>query len=460
MNLVDANIIRHRPKGTGPQGTKPASTFRSVLLLLFVSSACINCAKDSPTSPAPSLSPDPLPGRKIPEAVGFNLHITGPERDLNRIQESGIKIVRKDLFWDSVEKIKGQYAFGEYDRLLLGLEQRGIRTLFILCYGNPLYPRPEDTEEGREAYARFAAEAVRHYKGRNVLWEIWNEPNVMHFWKGPGDHNSVEFADQYIELVKKTVPAMTEADPGCCILGGSVSCLWVNSFRWLDRCFKQGLLNTGIHGLSVHPYGFSRPELAIDEGYGHLRSMLAQYGAPDFPVLNTEVGYNADEAYLGRADLRLEHQAWHFVRQHLVDLMCGVRMTIWYNWNDDHGFRLVNDDMSGLPVFNACITMIGSLGGYHYQERIDTGSGRDYVLVFQKEPSLRKLVCWTTPQNRDDTPEKAGRHDVVIRVETTSDSLRIHNLYGNAGSVAVAEDKITLTLTGSPLYVELGGSEM
>jgi polysaccharide biosynthesis protein PslG len=455
MNFDDAVLSRLRPAGPGPSGNRSAFAFRSILLFLFFSSACINCAKDTPASPAVQESSDFLPGPVIPESLGFNLHITGPERDLNRIRESGIRIVRKDLFWDSVEKVKGQFAFGEYDRLLQGLEQRGIRVLFILCYGNALYPRPEDTEEGREAYARFAAEAARHYKGRNILWEIWNEPNVMHFWKGPGDHNSVEFADQYVTLVKKTVPAMRGADPGCFIAGGSVSCLWVNSFRWIDRCLKQGLLKTGINCLSVHPYGFSRPELAVDEGYGHLRAMLAQAGEPDFPVLNTEVGYNADEAYLGRADLRLEHQAWHFVRQYLVDLMCGIRMTIWYNWNDDHGFRLVNDDMSSLPVFTACSTMTRSLSGYAYHERLETDSKRDFVLVFKKALSLTKLVCWTTPRNRDDAPETAGRHDVVIPAGVAADSVRVHDLYGNYRSAAVTEGKITLSLTGSPLTVEL-----
>ena len=436
-------------------GIKSASFSRFVLILLFITLPYLNCKKVAPTSPVKSSSFNPLPGRTIPEAVGFNLHITGPDRDLDRINESGIKFVRKDLFWNSVERLKGQYSFSEYDRLLLGLEQRGIRAILILCYGNPIYPKPEDTEEGREAYARFAAEAVRHYKGRNVLWEIWNEPNVMHFWKGPGDHNSNEFADQYVAMVKKAVPAMREADPDCYIAGGAVSCLWVNSFKWLDRCFKQGLLKTGINALSVHPYGFARPELCIDEGYGHLRRMLTQYGASDFPVLNTEVGYNADEAILGPKSLRLEHQAWHFVRQHLVDLMCDIRMTIWYTWNDDHGFRLVDDDMSALPVFTACKTMIELLSGYHYAERIETGSDLDYVLVFKKDPAQRKLVCWTTPQGRDDTPEKAGKHDVGIPAGIAS--VNLHDIYGNVSSVTTTDGKITLSLTGSPQYVDING---
>lgn len=429
--------------------------FSFLLPVLIIPLLFVTCQKDTPSTPA-KLEADPLlAGETIPEAIGFNLHITGPESDLTRIQEAGIKVVRKDLFWNSIETTKGHYTFTNYDNLLNGLERRGIRVMFILCYGNPLYPKPEVTLEGREAYARFAAEAVKHYKGNNILWELWNEPNVMHFWSGPGDHNSDEFADQYVALVKKTVPVMREADPDCYIVGGAVSCLWVNSFSWLDRCFEQGLLETGIDALSVHPYGFARPELCIDEGYGYLRNMLTNCGASaDFPVLNSEVGYNADEDYLGPANLRLQHQAWHFVRQYLVDLMCGIRMTIWYNWNDDHGFRLVNDDMSPLPVYTACQTMLGLLNGFHYVEKIETDSNLDYILAFENAQEHRKLVCWTTPPNRDDTPEKAGMHTVSIPVQTDSASVDVYTIEGQIRSVTVTDNKIPLVLSGSPQYID------
>jgi hypothetical protein len=251
---------------------------------------------------------------------------------------------------------------------------------------------------------------------------------------------------------------MREVDPDCYILGGSVSCLWEYSFKWLDRCFEQGLLETGINALSVHPYGFERPELCIEEGYEVLFKMLRQYGAADnFPVLNTEVGYDADDDYLGPEHLRLQHQAWHFVRQYLVDLLCGIRMTIWYNWNDDHGFRLVDDDMSPLPVYNACQTMIDLLNGFHYSSRIETGSELDYVLVFEDADAQQRLVCWTTPAGSDDTPEKAVRHTVSIQVDTEHDSVELYDIQGNKQSIDVIDGKVTLTVSGSPQYVVING---
>jgi polysaccharide biosynthesis protein PslG len=400
-----------------------------------------------------------LPDPAIPQAIGFNIHITGPDRDLEMIKQAGVRFVRKDLFWSGVERTKGQYDFAEFDRLLDGLDKRGLRVLFILDYGNDkLYPRAEDTEEGRNAYARFAAEAVRHFKGRGVLWELWNEPNVMHFWKGPGDHNSDAFADQYVALLKKAVPAMRQADPDCFILGGSVSCLWVNSFKWLDRCFKQGLLTTGINGLSVHPYGFARPELCINEGYGHLREMMAQYGAPkDFPVVNSEVGYSTADKSMGPPELRLEHQAWHFVRQCMVDQMCGIRLTTWYNWNDDAGHKIAKDDLTPLPIFNACRNMVEELTGYHYVQRMKTESDLDYVLEFENASGRRKLVAWTTPSGRDDTPDTAKAHGFRLPAADASGPAAVRDLYGQPALRSVGDGVMTLDLSGCPQYVEYPG---
>lgn len=429
--------------------------YQFILLILLACMHSLGCSKNNPVS----VKNEPIETNSdlsnIPETIGFNIHITGPERDLGKIQESGIKIVRKDLFWNSVEQSKYIFDFSNYDKLVEGLEERGIRILFILCYGNSIYLEPENTSEGRRSYARYAAEAVKHFKGRNVWWEIWNEPNIEHFWNGPGTHNSNEFADQYVELVKQTVPEMRKADPDCYIIVGAVSCLWINSFRWLDRCFEQGLLDTDINALSVHPYGFARPELCFEEGYEYLRKMLQKYGADsDFPVLNTEVGYNAEEEYLGPKQLRLEHQAWHFVRQVLIDQMCDIKMTIWYNWNDDFGFRIVNENLSALPVFNACKFLTENLQGFHYVEKLNTGSDLDFVLVFENESQNKKLVCWTTPYNRDDTPDKARKHTINLTVNVQSDSLNLYDIYGRKSAIKVNEGKITLPISGSPLYID------
>ena len=54
------------------------------------------------------------------------------------------------------------------------LGRRGIRPVFILDYGNPLYDNglAPQTDEARQAFARFAAAGAARFKGRGVVWVL------------------------------------------------------------------------------------------------------------------------------------------------------------------------------------------------------------------------------------------------------------------------------------------------
>jgi hypothetical protein len=325
---------------------------------------------------------------------------------------------------------------------------------------------PETTDGGRDAYAKWAAASARHFKGRNVIWEIWNEPNVG-FWHGnKGEKmNSAEFAGEYVALVKKTVPAMRAAAPGCFILAGSVSCLWRESFKWIEEAFKQGLLQTGINALSVHPYGFPYSERCIDprpqdapadneSGYSTLRQKLAKYNAPrDFPVLNTEVGYPTGKK------VTLDQQAMLFVRQYMVDQMCDIRMTIWYNWDerDAANHRVRSNGPEPLPVYNACKNITAELAGYHFVERLKVGSDVDYAIAFENGSKGRKIVAWTAAQPSKDAPDTPVAHNVGIPTGGTGGPVAVRDLYGKEVQAKVAAGTVTLNLTGSPQYIDLSG---
>jgi len=438
------------------------SVVRPILAMILVAGMSAWAAAEQPQvreQPAPKSGPG-----GTPTGVGFNVHITGPDSEWDEIKAAGVTLIRADFTWGAVERSKGEYDFSTYDRMLDALDKRGIRVDFGLEYRNPIYTNPETTEEGRDAYAKWAAASAGHFKGRNVIWEIWNEPNVG-FWHGnKGEKmNSAEFAAEYVALVKKAVPAMRAADPDCYILGGSVSCLWRDSFQWLDAAFKQGLLQTGINALSVHPYGFPRPETCIDanqpgavagQGYGVLREMMAKYNAPkDFPVLNTEVGYP-----IGKK-VTLDQQAMLFVRQYMVDQMCNIRMTIWYNWDerDAANHRVRSRGPEPLPVYNACKNMTAEMAGYHFVERLKVGSAVDYVLAFENVSKGRKIVAWTVPEKRDDSQDKAVAHDVGIQTGNAGGPVAVRDLYGKEVQAKAAAGTVTLNLTGSPQYIDTSG---
>jgi beta-xylosidase len=189
-----------------------------------------------------------LPPPTVSEGFGVNIHFTDPQPgEMERFREAGFRRARMDLFWGSVEREKGVYDFAAYDRLIEHLARAGARPLFILDYGNPLYDgnRAPHTDEGRAAFARFAGAAAARYKGRGVLWEIWNEPNLAQFWKPKPS------ADDYAALALATAKAVRAADAKATILApGSSGFPW----EFFETVFRSGLL-AHIDAVSVHPTG-------------------------------------------------------------------------------------------------------------------------------------------------------------------------------------------------------------
>lgn len=395
-----------------------------------------------------------LPEFIIPQTCGMQLKAKNcSAENLDEIRAVGLTFVRRGFAWADTEKEKGVYDFSGYDRLLEDTRQRGLRVLGCIAFDNKLYG-PVREAEGRAAYARFAAALAERYKDHRILWEIWNEPNTMTFWGKHGKGNSEQYATEYTALVKEAVPAMRKADPGCFLMAGSVSCLWPPSYLWTESCFKQGILQSGIDAWSVHPYGFKSPEEYI-EAYAKLRKMMEQYGVPkNFPLLNSERGYPLKKAEGwagGPASMAMQFQAWHLVRQYLIDLLCDVRMTNWYEWTGDE-FGIVRGK-EHLPAYDACKVMTEQLGGYRLAKRLPLESPLDFALLFEKASGEQKLVVWTAPPPGQ-SPDKTKDHAVELPADAPG-PLDVCDLFGKKSTLAVAGGKFTVTLTGSPQHVSL-----
>jgi polysaccharide biosynthesis protein PslG len=407
---------------------------------------------------------EPVAATTLPEFVipqTFGLQLKGNNcsaENLDEIRGLGLAVVRRGFAWADTEKEKGVYNFAGYDRLLEDTKKRGLRVLGCIAFDNKLYG-PVREADGRAAYARFAAALAARYREHHILWEIWNEPNTMTFWGKHGKKgNSEQYATEYTALVKEVVPAMRKADPGCFIMGGSVSCLWPPSYLWTESCFKQGILQSGIDAWSVHPYGFKSPE-EYPDAYAKVRKLMEQYAAPkNFPLLNSERGYPLKKAEGwagGPASLAMQFQAWHLVRQYLVDMLCDVRLTNWYEWTGEE-FGIVRGK-DHLPAYDACKVMTEQLGGYRLVKRLPLGTPveapLDFALLFEKPTGEQKLVVWTAPP-ADQSPDKTKDHTVNLPIDAAG-PLELCDLFGKKSPFTVSDGKFTVTLTGSPQYVML-----
>lgn len=390
------------------------------------------------------LSAAEIPATVIPNGVGVNIHfVAGHEQDLDLIAAAGFKFIRMDFAWEAIEKQKEEYDWSEYDRLLANLDKRGIRALFILDYSHHLYeeavtsPHPITGATHRTtaspqhpdsiaAFARWAAAAAKHFHGRHIIWEIWNEPNG-HFWAPKPD------AQQYSELAIAAAKAIRGAEPQATIVGPASS-----GFPWeyLETFLKSGVLEY-LDAISVHPYRNPKqpPETASGD-YKKLRDLIARYAPAsktNMPILSGEWGYSTHAKGVG-----LETQADFAARQQLSNLLNGVPLSIWYDWKNDgddpaeneHNFGTVMPDLKPKPAYLAIQKLIHELAGYHVQQRVPTSDASDYVLLFANAAGDRKLAVWTT----------GTLHSAPIAVS----------------SGAAAQFANVLQLTPSPQYIDVG----
>jgi hypothetical protein len=400
-----------------------------------------------------------LPEQSVPQSFSVQLKgadVAGEKLDatLDAVKQLGLKYVRKGFYWESIEKQVGTYDFSESDKFVKACKERGLSIVGTIVFSHKQYG-PVYEDKGRAGYAKYAAALAEHYKGEPILWELWNEPNVVTFWTRHGKgHNSEQFADEYVALVKAAAPEMKKADPACFVMGGSVSGLWSASYKWQEFCFKKGILTSGIDAWSVHPYSTKNPEDYV-EAYEKVRKMMTDNGGKTLPILNTERGYpiSAREGFSGGDPKLLEdYQAWHLVRQYMVDQLCDIKLTNWYEWSGKESFGLLKDDKP-MPAYKACKTLIEQLGGYHFDKRIDLESKRDFILRYINKQGAVKLVAWTSPPSGK-SPDATVTRLVEFNV-AGSGPVESTQIYGGKQAIELKGQAMEIKLQGAPQYIAL-----
>ena len=425
--------------------SQPMRPMKTILLLCFTMLAA---------------SAADLPELVLPQGVGVNIHFTrGHERDLDLIAAAGFKFIRMDFGWSGTEGKKGEYDWKAYEELTANLEKRGLRAIYILDYSNPLYEatvvskNPINGKEQKDvaspqhpesvaAFARWAAAAAKHFTGRRIVWEIWNEPNIT-FWKPKPD------VKQYAALALATVKAIREADPEATIIGPATSEVPVT---FLEDFFAAGAL-AHLDGVSVHPYRSYRkgPETAAED-YARLRALIEKHAPTpakrSMPIISGEWGYST---FTGKG-VSLETQAAFLVRQQLANLYSGVPISIWYDWKNDgpdlaereHNFGTVTHDLQSKPAYVAAQILTRELSGYRIEQRLRTSSTNDWALLLGKGPQ-RKLVAWTTGDAHSATIDGLNFIKLASAVTGT----------GKPTEATLTAGSLRLSLTALPQYVTL-----
>ncbi|MCF7623644.1 MULTISPECIES: beta-galactosidase [Bacillaceae] len=379
----------------------------------------------------------------MPYGIGVAFHFTGNPPDIMMMKTAGINVARTDLFWSKIEKVQGKYDYTEYDELTDGLIKSGIKPYYILNYSNQLYEKNFSivTKEGQEAFVNYVDDVTKRYKGHGIVWEIWNEPNLLKYWDTRPNY------EDYSTLVIKVSKVIRKNDPSGIIVAPALAGLNDEALMWLDEILKKKVLDN-IDAISVHPYRTTSPETVIQD-YKTLRDLLKKY-KKDFPIISGEWGYSTGKEWYN-LKLTEKQQAQYLVRMFLINEYQEIPISIWYDWKNDgtdsnegeHNFGIRQNDVSkSKEAFIALSTMTNILSGYVFSNRIDVGNPNDFVLEFSNLKGENVTVFWTTDIDHQIKFSGQGKRQII-------------SMYGDNLGNFILDNSTTLEITASPRYLIL-----
>ena len=163
------------------------------------------------------------PGAARAAAPGINIgYVEASRGQVERAARTGADYARLFVLWSDFQPSgPGQSIAGsrlaEYDAAVRRLRAAKVKPILVVV-GAPasangssdrLVPPAEPS-----GYARFAGALARHFRGRVVAYEIWNEEDETVFWHAPVD------PARYAGLLRASYSAVRDGDPAAKVLVG------------------------------------------------------------------------------------------------------------------------------------------------------------------------------------------------------------------------------------------------
>jgi hypothetical protein len=259
----------------------------------IASVAVVNTAAIVPTNVTVGLA-DPM--------LGF-LSDADLNRQLDLMVSIGVTSLRIDVPWVAVQPTRfGGYDWSKADRVINAAAARGIGVLGILGQppawaAAPGTPELSGRPASATAFAQYARAVATRYRGKISAYEIWNEPNMLSFYKPYPDPVG------YTALLRAAYPAIKAADRNAIVVGGVLAAAVDTSYSIDPVTFVQRMYAAGakpyFDALSYHPYqhglkfseggpwvdaplnqGLRIRQLMIDYGDAGKKIWASEYGVP------------------------------------------------------------------------------------------------------------------------------------------------------------------------------------
>jgi polysaccharide biosynthesis protein PslG len=282
------------------------------------------------------------------------------EFEIEKLVEAGVKMVRTDFHWYSIEPEDDVWNLDGLDTMTDLCLAAGLDVTAIFL-GSPDWATPGGTADEIDPaqYADYTGKVAEHFADRIDYYEFWNEQNTTRFWKPEPN------PEKYGEILKATYEAVHANDPDASVIFGGMSPLEVKFFDprgiW-NFVYRVHEFHPDICDyfdvLSIHPYTFLQqpsPEFDLDLGIYHFpttvgfidlaRSTLADIGCPDKRLQFTEMGWPS----LIIGDQR---QAAYLAHSMMLALANDIEIYDWYTfWDGSGGASLPTEDYFGLFTY-------------------------------------------------------------------------------------------------------------
>lgn len=294
-------------------------------------------------------------------------------REMRAMAAAGARWVRLDLDWSHIGRVPGRLDWCSTDRGMVAARAAGLDVIGLATY-TPEWARPAGSTDKHPPldvshYGAFVEAAVARYRPIGVrVFELWNEPNISHFWQPrvdpaaysrllqAGSAAARRAAADVVVLPAGTAPASDDKD------GRSLSAV----------TFLEGIYAAGggpaFDAVATHPYTYPQGPLESGTTFARLdrlRAVMEAHGDGAKKIWLTEMGAPTGDAPRAVSEEAQADAVTAVLRR--APTLAWIGPIIWYSYRDsgidpedtEANFGLVRRDFDPKRALQAFIDAAG-----------------------------------------------------------------------------------------------------
>ena len=281
-----------------------------------------------PAGPAAAATPR-IPGSFFGMHDGDAVSFPAAPVGAVRLWDSGVS-------WREIETAPGRFDFTRVDAQVNAARAHGASVLLVLGQT----PRFHSTKPGKRgsyglgaasmptetSWKNYVFAVVKHFKGRGVDYQVWNEANVAGYWQGT--------PKQMATLTRLASTVVNRNDASAKVVSPAMATrlssqrLWLRTFYAQKTGGKKVSAYVDVVSLNLYPLASQKPEASMTL-LAATRTMLRAAGVRK-PIWITEI----NSGLLGGGTAKTvaaDTQAAYVGRTFLLNAASDVKRVYWYS---------------------------------------------------------------------------------------------------------------------------------